>query len=183
MPSITTLSIEGATIALMPLAACLPTEHRAAERAAVAELTRHLFGDAATLTHTPAGAPRVDGRRVSIAHSRTQAAMAYHTGAVIGIDLESSRPQLARVMRRFLRAEEAELFGHSPELLLRAWTAKEAVYKAVETLAPDLAQCISLAPDLTAAYAAGRRFRLTFRPLPPDLLCLATEGARYSREL
>ena len=198
MPSITTLKIEDAAVAVMRLPAVDRAGRREAERAATAALAASLFGQGSQVEHTPQGAPRVAGRRVSIAHSAAHAAMAYHHTAVIGIDIESPRPQLERVKSRFLNADELRAFGTNPDMLLRAWTAKEAVYKALETLGPDLT-AITLSPDLAtaavpapasiaspapaavatdsapaaAAAAAGRHFTLRFLPLPPDILCLA----------
>ncbi len=172
MPLITTLSLDGAAVALTPLEPVAQGDRRAAERVAAAALAEHLFNAGCVLSHTDQGAPRVDGRQVSISHSRTHAALAFHPAAAIGIDLESPRPQLQRVKSRFLSAEELDAFGSSDELLLKAWTAKEAVYKAAETLGPDLRD-IRLAPDLRTARAAGREYTLHYHPLPPDLLCLA----------
>ena len=107
------------------------------EKAATARLVTTLFGTGATVAHNPDGAPLLilpDGAtapEISISHSILTVALAVgRAGSPIGIDIEQPRQQLVRVARRFLAPEETAIHGASEENLLRAWTAKEAAFKA-----------------------------------------------------
>ena len=112
---------------------------RDAERAATEALVVEVFGDKAMKTNDEAGAPvlMIDGQRVdapiSISHSRTTAVLAVGEGsASIGVDIEGWRPQLRRVVPKFLSDEEALVYVSNADLL-RAWTLKEAAFKAALT--------------------------------------------------
>lgn len=130
---------DGVDISLTPVAAGHPA--REAEREAVGRLVEAAFGSGAVLTHSAAGAPLVDGideGRLSVSHGAGFAALAVcDAGRRVGIDVESPRQQLRRVVRRVLTPGEAEILPDAATcdiaLLLRIWTAKEAVYK----LTPD----------------------------------------------
>ncbi|MDO5394610.1 MAG: 4'-phosphopantetheinyl transferase superfamily protein [Bacteroidales bacterium] len=103
---------------------------RESERRAVAEIIRRVL-PGCTLRHAQSGAPQIDGMHVSVSHSRHYAAVALSERPV-GIDIEESRTaQLERVATRFLDDEEMAVGALSPVELLRAWTAKEAVFKAL----------------------------------------------------
>lgn len=101
-------------------------------------LTAYLFrkclniSDINKLKHTPDGAPFIEGSplRISISHSHHEVALAWSQAAHPGIDIESERPGLLRVASRFLTPDEQQFYTTLP-LLQRAWTIKEAVYKAL----------------------------------------------------
>ena len=82
------------------------------------------FSDA-EIGHLPSGAPVICGAdrlaTISISHSRRP----------IGVDTEAANRtrQLLRVAPRFL-APSQQCWATDPDLLLRAWTIKEAIYKA-----------------------------------------------------
>lgn len=128
----------------------------------------------ATITHDTTGAPAVCGHpdlHISVSHSRTHAAVAL-SASPLGIDLEEPREALGRVAPKFLQPEERRQFV-TTEQLLRAWTAKEAVYKALRGKF-KLLSTITLHPDFTAANAGHDRFTLTyFTPQPNLCLCVA----------
>ena len=133
-----------------------------AERRAVSRLISYAFGPSACLAHRPSGAPYIIGSdvSVSVSHSRGYAAVAYSSAAIVGVDIEEPRQQLARVAPRVFSDEELALYS-SPELLLRAWTLKEALYKA--------------------ALTPGLDFRKDIRlPLPPDATLATVENRPYS---
>lgn len=114
---------------------------REREREAVMQLVQALAGKDARLDHCPDGSPLIIGSplHISISHSRNYVALAWSDTPGIGIDIEEPRPtQLARIAPRFLSAEELPLYGTSPDLLLQAWTLKEAAFKALRTGPADL---------------------------------------------
>lgn len=147
---------------------------REGECEAVRRLVAEAFGPPATLCHEESGAPyvRLDDtilRSLSITHCSDTAMLATAPeGTAIGIDCEHFRGALRNVAPRILSAEELAPWTASDALLLRAWTIKEAVYKAA--LAPGLpfADGIRLpAPDAPLQVATipdGRRFRLITLP-------------------
>lgn len=117
-----------------------PSTRREREEAAVVRLVERVFGAGARRVHDPLGAPVIalpDGtvckEYVSLSHSRRTAALAVSTRR-IGIDIEEERPQLDRVAARVLSDDELKHYLPLPHGLLRAWTLKEALYKASRAL-------------------------------------------------
>lgn len=108
------------------------------------------------IVHDADGAPRVEGsaEAISISHSRTHIAIAIGGEAPLGIDIETPRAQLRAVAPRVLSAEELEVYGAAPDGLLRAWTLKEALYKAALAPGLDFRRDIRLPLDLTKKEAA-----------------------------
>lgn len=112
--------------------------HRRHEReeAAVSALMREAFGPEAVRGHDSTGAPvaivggEALGCRISLSHSAAYAVLAVARGASdIGVDIEEPRTSLARVVERILGPDEREVCTDSYSRL-RAWTMKEALYKA-----------------------------------------------------
>ncbi len=112
-----------------------PTD-RAGRRHAEVEAVRCLlvraFGPEVRLSHGADGAPFIDGMEshISITHGAGLALLAVDPMQPIGIDVECWRPSLLNVASRVLDAEEQAACGEDPIKLLRAWTAKEAIFKA-----------------------------------------------------
>lgn len=69
-----------------------------------------------------------DSRFISISHCQGYAA-AIAAEAPVGIDVEIVNPRVQRIKDRFLSAQEQSLLGPTDEALMRAWSAKESVYK------------------------------------------------------
>lgn len=154
---------------------------RSAEQSAVRTALKALGIDA-PLAHYPTGAPYLPsypGLSVSVSHSLTTAAVGISDDRTIGIDIESTRPQLVRVAGRFLSADELAEASSLPDGLLRAWTAKEAIYKAAGKTGVDFARDIKLLPpDFTRANFVpdGQEFAITYRTLPDtQILAVATK--------
>ena len=77
------------------------------------------------------GAPYlIDGRYLSITHSRNFAAIAI-SDKKVGIDLEFYREKIKKIGPRFLNIEETETSEDFTDIkyLTKIWTAKEALYK------------------------------------------------------
>lgn len=143
----------------------------------------HITG--AHLGHLDSGAPflKAEGNQaldtgISLSHCRSGACIAL--GAItqqFGIDIEDVSDKLARVAPKFINAREATFIEH--DMLLSAWTVKEAVYKAAGTPGLSLRDGIDIMSVTTAtsgmpsssdfpleatAIAAGATFRCLIRP-------------------
>lgn len=145
-----------------------PGGRRQAELAAVRRLTEKAFPFEAVLAHYPDGAPFIENHpeiHISISHSSSTCVMAV-SDQPVGIDIETPRAQLARVKDKFLNTEEAARIeaDDAPDslgLLLRYWTAKEAVYKLMRTPGLSLTEII-LSTDMSTASAIGKIVSLSF---------------------
>ena len=85
------------------------------------------------LNHDPNGIPRLEsGQQISISHTKTLAGIALGTKPV-GIDIEVFRPKIRQIATRFLHADETFVLNGDQviEKLTLIWTAKEALYKAL----------------------------------------------------
>lgn len=117
-----------------------PSPRREREESAIVRLVERVFGAGARRVHDALGAPVIelpDGtlckEYVSLSHSRHTAALAVSPRR-IGIDIEEERPQLGRVAARVLSDDELKQYLQIPHGLLRAWTLKEALFKASRAL-------------------------------------------------
>ncbi len=87
-----------------------------------------------TIDHNADRAPRLVGYpgSVSIAHTRTQLCMAVGGSGHVGIDVENHGRRITAVRDAFLNAAEQQWIAPADALShLVAWTAKEAMFKAV----------------------------------------------------
>lgn len=103
------------------------------EVAAIRSLIDDAIGPDALLCHHDDGAPYIAGSEVSISisHSIDTAVLAVDRhGRPIGVDIESWRDSLRNVASRLLSVDE-QRWASDDNLLLTAWTIKEAVYKAL----------------------------------------------------
>lgn len=171
---ITTLTIASAQVGVCPIE---PSDSRLSrrlrERRAVERILQAMLGHA-RLDHLPDGAPIADGARfISISHSRRLAAVAISQSAPLGIDAEEDRrATLLRVAPKFLSDRERQWVGEAD--LVRAWTIKEAVYKAAGQPSLTATEGIRLLPALQGAEAAGRVYACESVWLGPTLLTVAT---------
>lgn len=176
-------------IFLQPIVGRPGATRRQSEQEAVRAVLSAVLGPGARITHEESGAPLIASEspaghlpspsdpsdtlpEISISHSATTAAIALAPrGTAFGIDIEAPRTQLRRIASRLIspddRLPDLDLFT-----LLRLWTAKEAVYKALRATALPLD---AIAVDLPAmrATALGQTFALSHYPLPGQLLTLA----------
>lgn len=137
-----TLTIGTTSVLAAKLAECPRAGRAATERAAVNSLIKAVFGLAAELSHDPHGAPFIEGfeGHISVTHGGGYALLAIDREHRIGIDCEAYRPQLQRVASKFLSAGELPVHAASPMALLRAWTIKEAIFKALGDPALTISQ-------------------------------------------
>lgn len=119
---------------------------REREREAVRRLVRAAFGPQAVLEHRADGSPIVAAAgesQISVSHSRYLAVLAVAPVAV-GVDIEEAREQLLRVAGRFMTPDERRHYP-TPELILKAWTLKEAAFKTLRPECPSTR--MKLPPD------------------------------------
>ncbi len=170
------------TLGVTPIEADPGRTRTEREHAAVGAIIARFFGADAIVGHRDTGAPYLVGREdisLTVSHSRDYAAVAFSTRRTIGIDIEQWREQLVRVAPRVLSESEMAVYGVSSDLLLRAWTMKEALYKAALTPALDFRRDIMLPPHpaSTAATVGGRPYTIIATlPLATNTLTLVAEG-------
>lgn len=140
-------------VAISPIHRSNDLTRSEAEREAVGVALGRLFPDGGmTVGHRSDGSPFIPGSGmcISISHSLTYVAVAVASGCV-GIDIEQPRQQLEKVAPRFLSDREQIVAESMPLGLLRAWTAKEAVFKAIRGQGVDFARDITLSDDFSSA--------------------------------
>ena len=132
--------------------------HRQAEMILTRILLREIFGDDVVYSHDENGAPIVNRDCfISVSHCADEVVIALNSTSPIGIDIEVWREQLARVFPRVMSPAEVK-FYNTKQLMLQAWTAKEAIYKAVGIPGLDFSSEILLPldpTDLTASVKNG----------------------------
>lgn len=126
----------------------------AGQKRAVGRLVAEVFGPDAVLSHRSDGSPVVEGlnREISVSHCAGLAALAVGGRERIGVDIELPRATLRRVVRKFLSDDEMSEWTSDGDLL-RAWTIKEALYKAAGVAGVDFANEVVLS---SKADCAGR---------------------------
>lgn len=122
-----------ATIYATRLGSSTRVTRRNTEIQAVNRLARQATGLNTDVCHHTDGAPYIPGfdGHVSVTHGASMAIMSVSHNCRTGIDAECWREQLVRVAPRFIRPEEMSVHAASPDCLLRAWTSKEAIFKAL----------------------------------------------------
>lgn len=152
---------------------------RNAERSAVEQMIVSAFGPDARLSHRPDGSPFVVGAdsNISISHGAGLALLAVDPVRAVGIDIESRRPSLAAVAPRVLNSEEMLAYGATLQGLLRAWTAKEAIFKAAGV------KGLTLPEIRLPGSVAGRRFDVEFLERNEFTIALAYESPCESRKV
>ncbi|MBD5235485.1 MAG: 4'-phosphopantetheinyl transferase superfamily protein [Barnesiella sp.] len=118
------------------------------------------------LGHRDNGAPYLTGDNgalpiaISVSHCKSAACIALGApGARFGIDIEEPTDRLARIADKFLSNKEKSYI--SGDLLLHAWTIKEAVYKAADTPGLSLRDGIditAITPDASTTRALGAAY-------------------------
>ena len=111
------------------------SQQRVREKLATLLLLHHIFGKGFCLEYSSVGAPRIAHTcsHISISHSAHVVGVAVSHHHPIGLDIEHKADQVVRVREKFLNASELSSVNPDDKTEnLRFWTAKEAVYKAIE---------------------------------------------------
>ncbi|MCC8071147.1 MAG: 4'-phosphopantetheinyl transferase superfamily protein [Bacteroidales bacterium] len=127
------LSIGSTIIYLTPLVSDCDSSLRARQReqATIEIMVKAICGPEASYTHAQDGAPIIVGcqHHISVSHGGGYVAIAFNPLHPIGIDIETDRTkQLEKVKSRFLSPTQLVDYNSN---LLEAWTAKEALFKAL----------------------------------------------------
>lgn len=113
---------------------------RACEKLATWLILNHIFGHNFELYYSVAGAPHIKNSptHISISHSAYLVGVAVSSLHAIGLDIEHKAEQVLRVREKFLNDTELKLTQSNDKITnLYYWTAKEAVYKAIEANSID----------------------------------------------
>jgi len=101
-----------------------------------------------------------DNRNISISHSDEIVTVLISKENGIGIDVEKIKDKVHSVASKFLSSNEIRFFGKAPSTrqLIRAWTAKEAVYKALRKPGINFSDNIILDKFNDKAKSANAKF-------------------------
>ena len=147
-------------------------------------LLHALNGCVSPISHTPTGAPYIADStlNISISHTRGYVAMAI-SRRCIGIDIEHFSDKVLRVRQKFLNEAEARhIEADNVALNIAAWTAKEALYKAVLTPGINLSHHIPIDAQAIAgngkwvSTVCGKRFDVSTHIAADYAISLAIEN-------
>lgn len=164
-----------------------PANRHEAEHRAVTLLLDHALPFRAMIEHHADGSPYIAGHpelHISLSHSPSACVMAL-SEIPVGVDIESPRPQLARVAHKFLTPEEsADLtIGTDTglDILLHYWTAKESAFKLFRIPGLTVSE-IRISPDLSSASSRDRECFISYIPHSCGLIAIASHksGIEYS---
>ncbi len=89
-------------------------------------LTAMTGDDHLVIGHEPSGKPKLEGRFISISHTRGWVAIILSVDFQVGIDIEYASNRVGKVVGRFIRADEQR---ETLSQQLINWSTKETVYK------------------------------------------------------
>lgn len=166
-------------------------DKRLCEILTVRILIKQIFGDQAQLLYLPTGAPYIKNYNghISISHTKSCIALGIHPSEAIGIDVENKTEKIQRIQKKFINAEETELLF--PEDAITGttflWSAKESLYKAMQTSAVDFRAHLHVTPinpDITSgtvlAYHTHTQppihYKIHYRIYPDFILTAAIKN-------
>ncbi|GHT55073.1 siderophore biosynthesis protein [Bacteroidia bacterium] len=136
------------------------TEKRKCEWLTVRNLLKKLSGEEKEIAYQPNGKPYLSDHsyQVSISHTNYKGvshdkllgyvAMILNEEKEVAIDIEMISPRVLKIKDRFLTKEEAKAISTDNEIihLLLHWSAKESVYKILDTENVDYQSQIHISP-------------------------------------
>lgn len=106
---------------------CFQSDKRLKEELCVYALLTVMTGDGnLVIGHEPSGKPKLEGRFISISHTRGWVAIIISVNFQVGIDIEYASDRVSKVVGRFIRADEQR---ETLSQQLINWSTKETVYK------------------------------------------------------
>lgn len=108
--------------------------NRLCEILATRLLLFNIFGGDVSLAHRECGAPYIEDEdcAISISHTKGAVVVAISKSDIIGVDIEYMNERVIRIKDKFLNdAEKSFIAADDTVGTLVAWTAKEAIFKAV----------------------------------------------------
>ena len=125
-------------------------EKRKQEWLAVRVLLKELCGEEKKIAYLPSGKPYLeDGSAfVSFSHTLGYVAVAIHSSAEVGVDIEQYGTRVQRVSSRFIREEEKVSVESGDKIyaLLLHWSAKETMFKLMKDEAVDFVDHLHILP-------------------------------------
>lgn len=165
------------------ITAPLQSAHQA-QHQAVEMLINHVFPDThGRYEHLPSGAPYIPGHeevRLSITHTRGLAAIAVNADNAdthIGVDVEQVSQRIIKVLPRVAHPSEIAALNLSENLAeayTTAWTAKEAIFKAIPEGGIDFANHILIQFPTPFEYQPSEN---------PASICYTAKEYRTSRSI
>lgn len=132
---------------------------RACEILTIRVLIQQIFGDSSLLAYHPNGAPYLQhfNGHISISHTRSCVALGIHPSQKIGIDVENKTEKICRIQKKFINTDEAEQLSPQDPVtgITFLWSAKESLYKALQSTGVDFRAHLHVTPINPAVTAAS----------------------------
>ncbi len=117
---------------------------------AVRVLLKTLCGEEKEIAYHPSGRPYLkdDSFYLSISHTRGYVAVALHPFCEVGLDIEQYGTRVKKVASRFIRPDEEPTVRQGDEIytLLLHWSAKETLFKLMDTVEVDFIEHLHILP-------------------------------------
>lgn len=153
------------------------TDHRKQEWLSVRVLLYQLLGEVKEISYEPSGKPYLKDRSsyISISHTKGYVAVILNPVAEVGIDIEQYGQRIHKVAHKFMRPDElVSLYrDESTWGLLLHWSAKEVMFKCMDTAEVDFREHLKISPFVVEErgifdaqeYRTGYRryFRIHYR--------------------
>lgn len=96
----------------------------------VMRILHKMVAPGTTIEYEPTGKPVLsEGGHISFSHSRNHVVV-YRSDTECGVDLEQLNTRILKIRRKFINEQEEEyLNSENADLLIRLWSAKEAMFK------------------------------------------------------
>lgn len=124
--------------------------HRRLEWLAVRVLLYHLLGEETQIAYYPSGKPYLsDGSHfISISHTRGYVAVILSSMSEVGIDIEQYGERVHKVAHKYMRPDEVPTLykGDDTWSLLLHWSAKEVMFKCMDTSEVDFREHLHIFP-------------------------------------
>lgn len=112
---------------------------------------------------------------ISLTHSKSWVAVAWHPQWAVGLDVEPISPKLQAIAPKFLQPDELAHAAGRLSALARYWTAKEALYKLYGQRGVSFREHMKIAPFMAAAeslqgelHFSGKKHSVDFQIFMPD---------------
>lgn len=157
-------------------------EHRRLEWLSVRVLLFTLLGEEKEIAYYPSGKPYLADKSASISISHTRGYVSViigEAGKEVGIDIEQYGERVHKVAHKYMRADEPlSLYqGTDTWALLLHWSAKEVVFKCMNTAEVDFREHLRIFPftvaekELSQLKSTERRSSVNLRS---DISCIRT---------
>lgn len=163
------------------------SEKRKVEWLAVRALLKDLCGAEKEIDYLPSGKPFLkDGSaNISFSHTNGYVAVAYSKDCEVSVDIEQFGARVKRVAHKFIREDEQVSLLRGDEIcaMLLHWSAKESLFKLMDTEGVDFTEHLHIHPFLPSSegqmsaeeYRTGRNlhFNIHYHTHPDYVLTYA----------